>query len=37
LVQYFLTVLPSLHSGMIMHITCHYMLEICDMLFIMIP
>ena len=33
LVQYFLTMLPSLHFGMVMYILCHYMLEVCDLLF----
>ena len=32
-VQYFLTVLPSLCFGMVMYILCHYMLEVCDLLF----
>jgi hypothetical protein len=33
LVQYFLTVLPSIHSGMLMYILCHYMLEVHDLFF----
>lgn len=31
LFQYFLTMTPSLHSGMLLYILCHYMLEVCDM------
>ena len=33
LVQYFLSMLPSLHFGMVLYILCHYMLEVCDLLF----
>ena len=33
LIQYFLTVLPFLHFGMIMCILCHCMLKVCDLLF----
>ena len=33
LVQYFLTMLPSLCFRMVMYILCHYMLEVCDLLF----
>ena len=32
LVQYFLTMLPSLCFGMVMYILCHYMLEVYDLL-----
>lgn len=32
-VQYFLTVFPSLCFGMAMYILCHYMLEVCALLF----
>jgi hypothetical protein len=34
LVQYFLTVFPSLPFGAVMYILCHYMLEVCDHLFL---
>ena len=33
LVQYFLTMPPSLCFGMVMYILCHYMLEVCDLFF----
>ena len=33
LVQYFLNMLPSLCFGTVMCIPCHYMLEVCDLLF----
>ena len=33
LVQYFLTVLPSLHLRMVIYILCYYMLEVCDLHF----
>jgi len=33
LAQYFLTVFPSLPFGTTMHILCHYILEVCDLLF----
>ena len=33
LVQYVLTILPSLCFRMKMYILCHYMLEVCDLLF----
>lgn len=33
LVQYFLTMPPSLCFGMVMNILCHYMLEVCDLYF----
>ena len=32
LVQYFLTMFPSLHFGVVMYVLCHYMLEVCDLL-----
>jgi hypothetical protein len=36
LVQYFFTMLPSLSFGTVMYILCHYMLEVCDLFFILI-
>ena len=33
LVQYFLTVIPSLHFGIVIYILCHSMLEVCHLLF----
>lgn len=33
LVQYFLTMLPSLSFGMVMYILCHCMFKVCDLLF----
>ena len=33
LVQYFLTVFPSLHFGMVMYILCHHVLKGRDLLF----
>ena len=33
LVQHFLNVFPFLCSGPVMCILCHYMLEVCDLLF----
>ena len=35
LVQYFLTMLPSLCFGMVMYILCYYTLEVCDFLILM--
>ena len=32
-VQYFLAILLSMCFGMIICILCHYMLEVCDLLF----
>lgn len=31
LVQYFLTMFPFLHFGVVMYILCHYMLQVCDL------
>lgn len=36
LVQYFLTMLRSLPFGIVVYILCHYMLEVCDLVFILI-
>ena len=33
LAQYFLMMPPFLSIGMVMYILCHYMLEVCDLLF----
>ena len=33
LAWYFLTMFLFLHFGMVMYILCHYMLEVCDLLF----
>ena len=33
LVQYFFTMLPSIHFGIVIYILCHDMLEVCDLLF----
>lgn len=33
LVQYFLTMLPFFPFGVVMHILCHYMLEVYNLLF----
>ena len=33
LVQYFLTMLPSLHFRMVMDTLCHFWLDVCDLTF----
>jgi hypothetical protein len=33
LVQYFVTMLPSIHFGTVINILCYDMLEVCDLLF----
>lgn len=33
LVQYFLTMFPFPHFRMVMYILCHYMLEVCNLLY----
>ena len=33
LIQYFLIILLFLHFGKVIYILCHYMLEVCDLLF----
>ena len=35
LVQYFISVLPSLTFGIVMYIMCHCMLEVCDLLLLL--
>lgn len=36
LTQYFLTVIPSLRFGKVMYISCHCMLQVCDLFLILI-
>ena len=36
LVQYFLTMLPSLHFGIVVPILCHYILEVCNLFLVLI-